>query len=178
MSYTDVLAQLADYAETNLVELWRRWQAGQLTEAEFVAAAVAAMARTGSTAVGLADLALAAFLTADRRAPVPTLGLLPEAEPDRLRTGLLALLAVLPDLPDPEARVGRHGRAEALSAAQDAYGTGMREAGVQAWTRVLNSGACELCRDLAGPVLPASADMYHHPGCGCTQRPVTKENPA
>ena len=48
----------------------------------------------------------------------------------------------------------------------------MRQQGIPAWTRVLNGDACELCQSLAGDVLPGDAEMYHHKGCGCTQRPV------
>ena len=51
----------------------------------------------------------------------------------------------------------------------------MTARGVPGWTRVLNQGACVLCRDLAGPVLPGDAPMYHHKGCGCAQRPVLNE---
>ena len=66
-------------------------------------------------------------------------------------------------------------RAEVLDAAQTASGRAVRAQGAD-WTRRLNRGACELCQDLAGDTLPSHAEMYRHKGCGCTQRPIKKEN--
>ena len=66
-------------------------------------------------------------------------------------------------------------RAEVLDATQTASGAAVKAHGAP-WERRLNRGACELCQDLAGDVLPSHADMYRHKGCGCTQRPIKKEN--
>lgn len=168
--YTETLATLAASAEAALVALLARWEAGQITEAQFRALAVAALLRAGARGVGMADLALAAFLSVEAGKAVPTVGLaLPADAPGRYSTAVGAFLA---GTVTAEA-AGVLGRSEALATAQDAYSDGMRQHGVEAWTRVLNSSACELCQDLAGDVLPASADMYHHKGCGCTQQPVT-----
>ena len=167
MSYTETLDRLATATEKQLVAAWTSWQEGLITEADFYAVATAYLAAAQNRATALADTALAAFLTATLGKPVPALGMVP-AEVDHRDD----LRAAVSDETDPGGRVGRTGRAVALAAAQDAYSDGMRVHGVPAWTRVLNGGACELCRDLAGAVLPGHAEMYHHPGCGCTQRPI------
>lgn len=167
MTYTETLDRLATATETQLVAAWESWQEGLITEADFYAVATAYLAAAENRATALADVALAAYLSAALGRAVPTLGLLPRAQdwaPD--------LRAAMADESDPGGRVGRTGRAVALAAAQDAYGDGMRAHGVPAWTRVLNGGACKLCQDLAGDVLPGHAPMYHHAGCGCTQRPI------
>ena len=62
-----------------------------------------------------------------------------------------------------------------LASAQEASGAAVKAHGAP-WKRRLNRGACELCQDLAGVSLPSHADMYRHKGCGCTQRPIKKEN--
>lgn len=171
--YTDTLAALASSTEATIVALWERWQAGEITEAEFVLLAAAALVRATARGTALADAALAAALSVQRAQAVPTLGL------DRpTGSGQTAERAVRDTLTSPAyaldaaAAVAVTARSEALAGAQDAYGRAMRGQGVRSWTRVLNSGACELCQDLAGAILPASARMYHHRGCGCTQRPV------
>jgi hypothetical protein len=166
-SYTETLDRLATTTERQLVAAWSSWQDGLITEADFYAVALAYLAAAENRATALADTALAAYLSAARRRPVPTLGLVPPETDHRPE-----LQAAVSDETDPGGRVGRTGRAVALAAAQDAYGEGMVAHGVPAWTRVLNAGACELCQDLAGDVLPGHAPMHHHKGCGCTQRPV------
>lgn len=170
MTYTDTLDALATSTEAVLTGLYARWEAAQITGAQFRILAVAALLRAGARGVGMADLALAAFLSVDGGRPVPALGLaLPASAPARYTAAVALMLA---GAVTPES-VAVLGRSETLATAQDAYADGMRQHGVGAWTRVLNAGACELCHDLAGDVLPVSADMYHHKGCGCTQRPIT-----
>jgi len=173
VSYTETLAAFASATETTVVALHARFETGQITEAQFVGLATAALIRAGAQGAALADLALAASLSVQRKHPVPTLGITAPADaPDAALTAVTATLASEPYRLDPVAAVAVLGRAEALAAAQDAYGAGMRAHRVSGWTRVLNGGACSLCADLAGPVLPASAEMYHHKGCGCTQQPI------
>lgn len=170
MSYTETLALLAVSTETAVVDLHARFEAGEFTEEVFVALAVAALVQADARGTGLADLALATTLSAQQGQPVPTVGLAPTGNPGRLRTAVLAALSAAV----AAEALGVTARAETLASAQDAYARGMRAHEVAYWTRVLNGGACELCQDLAGDVLPASADMYHHKGCGCTQRPIKK----
>jgi hypothetical protein len=167
VTYTETLHRLATTTEKQLVAAWESWQEGLITADEFYAVATAYLAAASNRAVALADVALAAYLSAALGRPVPTLGLVP---PETNHTD--ELRRAVADETDPGGRVGRTGAAVALAAAQDAYGEGMRAHGVPAWTRVLNGGACPLCIDLAGDVLPGHAEMYHHKGCGCTQRPI------
>ncbi len=171
--YTETLAAFATATETTVLALHGRYETGQITEAQFVALATAALVRAGAQGAALADLALAASLSVQRKRPVATLGLtLPAGAPDTARTAVTDTLNGERYRVDAVAAVAVLGRAEALASAQDAYGAGMRQHGVTGWTRVLNGGACSLCQDLAGPVLPTSAEMFHHKGCGCTQQPI------
>lgn len=178
MTYTDTLAAFAAATETVIVALHDRYESGEIGEAQFVALATAVLIRAGAQGAALADLALAAVLTVQRQRPVPALGLTaPEDTEQRARTAVTDTLTGHPYRADPRAAVAVLARAESLSAAQNAYAAGMPAHGVTAWTRVLNADACELCQELAGPVLPASAEMFHHKGCGCTQQPVEETRP-
>lgn len=168
MTYTVTLAKLATTTELQVVAAFESWQAGKLTQEEFLAVAAAFLSAAGNVATGLADLALAAFLTVDIGKAVPTLGLIP-AEVDH-RPTLAAIIAA--GAQDYAPALGVEARSVTLATAQDAYGEAMTKRHVPGWTRVLNGGACPLCADLAGDVLPGTAPMYHHKGCGCTQRPV------
>lgn len=172
MTYTDTLAMLAASTEESVVALYERFLAGELTEAEFVELATAALAAGEARGAALADVALATTLSVQRGTAVPTVGLAAIPVREMARKAITEALLAPGDATEA-LRVNV--RAETLAAAQDAYGEGMRQQGVESWTRVLNSGACPLCHDLAGDVLPASAEMYHHKGCGCTQRPVDNE---
>lgn len=168
MTYTETLDKLATATERQVVAAYESWQAGRITQDEFLAVAAAFLSAAGNKATGLADVALAAFLTLDIGKAVPTLGLIP---PDvDHRPALAAIIAmtgvVLAD------QLGTEARSVTLARAQDAYGEAMTQRHIPGWTRVLNGGACPLCVDLAGDVLPGSAEMFHHRGCGCTQQPV------
>ncbi len=129
------------------------------------------MAAGSNRATALADVSLAAFLSAATGRAVPTLGIVPPEVDHRPELATIAATTGV-DLADSYAT---HARATTLATAQDAYGQAMVAQRVPSWTRVLNSGACELCQDLAGAVLPGDAEMYHHRGCGCTQRPVLNQ---
>lgn len=167
---TDTMGTLAQEAADRLVTLWERWEAGEVDRKQFIALAVVLLSVSRARAAALADLGLAADLTRLRGTPVAPVGL---AAP--VGTPLAAVedtLAGPPYALAPAVAVAVLGRSETLAAVQDTYSEGLRVSNVYGWTRVLNSGACELCVGLAGEVLPASAQMFHHKGCGCSQRPV------
>lgn len=168
MTYTETLDRLAAATEARVVAAFESWQEGLIDFSDFLAIADAFLAAGGNRAAALADTALAAVLTKHTGKPVPALGLVPPEVDHRPELATIAALTgvVLAD------RFATHARATTLAAAQDSYGQAMAQRGVPGWTRVLNNGACELCRSLAGPVLPGDAEMYHHKGCGCTQQPV------
>ncbi len=89
MSYTETLAAFASATETTVVALHARFETGQITEAQFVGLATAALIRAGAQGAALADLALAASLSVQRQRPVPTLGLtLPDDAPQSARTAV------------------------------------------------------------------------------------------
>ncbi len=167
MSYTETLDRLASATEAQLLAAWDAWQDGRLTEDQFRAVALGYLDAAANRGAALADVALSTYLSVVIGTAVAPVGLTPAA-----RDHAPDLDAALADDHDTRGRMGRTGRAVALAAAQDAYSDGMREHDVPAWTRVPNSGACQMCRDLSGTVLPASTPMYHHLGCGCTQQPV------
>lgn len=160
------MGTLAQSAAGRLADLWQRWQDGDLELDQFVALAVALLGVSRARAVALADLGAAADMTRATGAVVATLGLRPPP--------LGAVRPVLAVLDSREA-AEVEGRARTLTAGQDAHHEALEQHGAQGWTRVLNSGACELCQDLAGDVLPISATPYHHKGCGCSTRPVNRK---
>jgi hypothetical protein len=170
---TETMARFAQRVEDDLVALHNRLDVGELTMPDFVALATVLLVRARAAGVAVADLALAAELSVLLGRAVPALGL---PVPDELLT--TAHAAVEDTVTSPQyqvnaaAAVAVLGRSQALEAVQDAYTEGLRERRVPAWTRVLNGGACGLCADLAGDVLPGHAEMYHHKGCGCSQRPI------
>lgn len=168
MTYTETLDRLATATERQVVAAFESWQEGLIDLADFLAVADAYLNASENRATALADLALAAYLSAARGTAVPTLGLVP---PETDHRPELATVAALTGV-DLTAKIAATARDIPLARAHAAYGEAMTRRGVPGWTRVLNGGACELCQDLAGDVLPGSVEMYHHKGCGCTQQPV------
>lgn len=186
---TDTMSLLAASTEESVVALYQRFLAGEFTEDVFVELALAALAAAGARGAALADAAVAAELSVQRQKAVPAVGL----ASDDLDREVLALLLKealrtpkrSPDLDeddeddDPTEGVIRViVRSNVMDQTQKATGRAMKDQGVKRWTRVLNGGACPLCHDLAGDVLPTSAEMYTHKGCGCSQKPVDQENKA
>ncbi len=171
MNYTETLDRLATATEEQVVAAFESWQDKLIDYADFLAVATAYLSAAGNRATALADTALAAFLTTATAAPVPVLGLLPPEVDHRPELATITAMTgvVVAD------KLTVYARATTLATAQDAYSEGITRRGIPGWTRVLNGGACELCQDLAGPVLPGDVPIYHHKGCGCTQRPVLDE---
>lgn len=166
--YTDVMDDLASSADRRIQALYARLVAGEITVEQFLTLASAIVAQDQSRAVGMADVALAATLTVSGGTARTPVGLLPEVDRELIVERLRVALAD----PDPVAALRVEVRDVVLETAQIAYGVAMQRQGVKRWTRALNAGACVLCRDLAGDVLPAYARMYRHKGCGCSQRPI------
>jgi len=168
MTYTETLDKLATTTAAQVLAAFESWQEGLIEYAHFLAVAAAYLSAAGNKGTALADTALAAYLSIETGRAVPTLGMVP---PEVDHRPALATIAATTGV-DLAEKFATHTRATTLATAQDAYGDAMTERGIPGWTRVLNGGACELCQDLAGDVLPGDAPMYHHKGCGCTQRPV------
>ncbi|MFW0784861.1 hypothetical protein AAFP35_10085 [Gordonia sp. CPCC 206044] len=167
--YTDTMAALAASTDERVQALYGRYTSGEITADEFVAMAIGILAQGESRAVSLADLALAGALTAATGRVRTPVGLLPDHGAEQ--RAAQAIREAFDDF-EPPAKLTINIRDAVLETAQRSYGTAMRRQGVERWTRKLNTGACELCHDLAGDTLPASADMYRHKGCGCSQKPI------
>ncbi len=171
---TATLGKFAAGVEDALVALEDARAEGVLPQAKFEAACMVVLVKAKATGVQLADLALSAELTRLYKRLVPPLGLsLPADAQDTARQALRDTLDSPQYAVNATAAMAVLGRSETLSAAQEATSDALIVQKVEGWTRDLNDGACELCRDLAGEVLPAKARMWHHKGCGCSQRPVT-----
>lgn len=175
MTIHDAVGKLKDQAQEQTLGLWERWEAGDITEAQFRALATTALVQQAARGTALADVALAASLTKLTRAVAVTTGDT-EDHTDAATEAVDDTLASDPYRKDPAGAVAVMGGSFAAGAMQDAYSKGMREQGVTFWTRVPNPGACELCVELSDTVLPASVDMYHHKGCGCVAQPVEMRN--
>lgn len=167
------MATFAQQVEEDLLAHHARLEAGEITTEEFILVATALLVRANARGVALADLAAAAELSALRGIAVPAIGLpVPEGIEEATTGAVEETLTSASYVAGAAAAVAVLGRSQALSAVQVAYGTALQQQGADGWTRVLNTGACELCQDLAGDVLPTDTPMYHHKGCGCSQRPV------
>lgn len=172
----DVFMGHAETTAGRLVELHARLLSGELTVDGFVALAAGLVGRANAQAFALADLSLAAWVTAATQSAAPTLGLVLPDEGPRLRDGLATLIAAV-DPEAPELRVARYGRAETARAFQRGYSEGIAERDeIGGWRRRLNTTACQLCVWLwkEGKVYPASRRMTQHPGCGCHPEPVLR----
>lgn len=165
----------ADVVGSRLVDLHARYLAGLLSLDDFIDAAVLMLQAAQGAMYGLADASLAAWASAETLEAIPALGITPPDNAAGLREGLVTLLGVV-DEEAPEARIARMGRSEVAGAFQDGYSEAMRERAdlVGGYVRVLNAGACQLCRWLYrdGYVWPAYKSFHRHPGCGCHPGPV------
>lgn len=158
--------QLAGLTAAALLRLWDHVQNGVLTEDDMVTMGATSVAAANTQAATLADLYLAHLLE------LPPLGLTVLPDTDRLSTAILT--AASDQGTNPTDALTRLGRAEPLSTAQSTLQTGMRDRQVSGWTRVTGGSPCQMCADLAnGAVLPVSVDMATHPGCSCSQSPVS-----
>lgn len=174
---------LGRHAERNVLTLWRRHLAGDVSEQRFVRFSATVLAQANAQAVNLADLALTAALIRHLRDVVTPLGLQPEdveVDLDRLSGVIGGVLdADIVSATTTEAvetsraaRLAVTARAEPQVTLQNAMTRAMTEREVPGWTRELSPGACPLCQSLAGDVLPPTAHMVRHAGCSCVQTPV------
>lgn len=180
MSFRGRIRELASGTEREVVDLFDRWQAGGMSEAEFVAAAAAVIARANGRTTRAADRAAAIQMSRLLRRRVSPLGLSTEDARDHVRKGIRTLLDEDPDVAEtPEQltesrrkRLSRLARNEPLQAAAAATGAalGARALG---WTRGIGPDACPLCEEWDdGEVRPAEVRMPRHTGCSCVQIPA------
>lgn len=173
---TDTMGKGADIISASLVSLHKRYEDGELTLTQFKALAKAQLVRAQARGIALASLGVTADLTRMRKSVVPTAGVaLPESAEDTASALVQSTIDGEPYKLDPTAAIAVMGSAHYLAAVQEATGHALETSGARYWVRVLNAGACDLCETLAEDTLPASAQMYHHKGCGCSQQPTDEK---
>lgn len=180
MSLRSRLRDLSDESQTAVLDLFDRWQAGGLTEAQFTAAVAAVIARANGRAIRTADRAAAIQLSRlFRRQVRPSADELPDMR-SRISDGVTTLLAERPQIATTAAllavsqrqRLARLARNEPLQRGQEKVQEmfGRHDAG---WTRAVGGDACPLCQRWDdGEVRPASIPMPRHTGCSCVQVPA------
>lgn len=148
------------------------------------ALAIAALInKANAKATSLADYYLAQQVAAAARQPVPTVGLVPVDDSDRLVKAAHTTLSAIdkavetadPATDTPSGRLTRLTRSGPLETAQAATSEAIkRQRLVEGWVRELHQGACEMCvwwwRE--GRVWPKEHPLQSHKGCQCSQRVV------
>lgn len=180
MALRDRFRDLSAAAQRDVLSLFDRHQAGGLSEAEFIAAAAAVIARADNTAARTADRAMAIQLSRlwrRRIAPEPTL--VADQQP-RLRNSLSTLLAERPEVAttgallaaSQRARLGRLARSEPLSVGQTAVQKNLQRSST-GWVRRTGPDPCPVCIEWDdGVVRPSEVPMAHHANCSCVQQPA------
>lgn len=180
MALRDRLRGLSAETQKRVLSLFDRWQAGGLTQAEFVGAVAAVIARADGHAVRLADRSMAIQLSRLFREPVEQEPTELEDQRARLSNSVSTLLAERPEIATSAAllvesqrkRLGRLARAEPLQVGQTAVQANLERAEL-GWVRVTGPDPCPLCEEWDdGEVRPASVHMAHHTGCSCVQQPA------
>lgn len=167
------MKRLAEMTAAQLVRLAERHAAGELSDELFEASAVSILVRAQARGVAVADVAAAAEVGAMRGTVLATLGLdVREDAAEHAREELRAARARPEWEADPATAATVLASAVTLAAVQEATQRAYREHRVGYWTRVVESGACEVCTDLRDGVMPASAEPWFHRGCGCSTRPI------
>lgn len=170
MSYTDMISRFADLTEDECVTILNAYDAGRLDRDRLIKLLIATIVIRADTAVKLADLALATQLSVLRQRVVAPIGLSTNLDKSaaRFRPGVVAAVAAA----NRVHAVTVEARSAVLASAQDAFQEGMQDHGVTHWARVPNTGACEVCQDLANGIVPIKQQPWFHKGCGCTTTPV------
>lgn len=180
MALRDRFRDLSAQAQTDVLALFDRWQAGGLTESEFISAAAAVIARADARAARTADRAMAIQLSRLLRRRV-------EPEPTdvgdqrrRLRESVTTLLADRPEVAttavllvaSQRKRLGRLARSEPLSVGQTAVQRSLERERL-GWVRMTGPDPCPLCEGWDdGEVRPAAVTMATHTNCSCVQSPA------
>ncbi|MFC9994673.1 hypothetical protein [Nocardia sp. NPDC127526] len=180
MGYQDKLLALGDVAEKAVLAVYARFESGELSHDEAVAAIAAVVAKSNSRAAALAALSLASSLMEQLGAPVEVQPVMrPAKELGRLQRAAATTLAVAARSDAPAAIVARLARAEAYESAARAFSEGIaKDKRVEGWVREVEPDGCELCtwwwRE--GRVWPADHQMPTHKGCRCAPNPVVRDD--
>lgn len=151
----------------------------------FAAEVAALVSKNRRTSSGLAAAYLRAFrvasgLSGDVRIVVPPMA--PEQFTTSLRvTSLVAAKKSAANLVDPRVAMtnaltlaaGEMVRLVLNGGRETVNQTIRNDSAARGWMRVLGTGGCDFCKDLAGRVYPRdNADFEAHGKCGCTSEPV------
>lgn len=179
MSYQTTVTQIRNSTDRQVLEAWRQYGLGRISQPQFVQLAAAIVATANGAAVAVADLALSAELVRVTGTTYAPIGMLPTAyDQPRLEKGIASLLKDAKAGDDITDRLTRFARSEPLTAANDAYSKAVSTSTpVAGWVRQMDSDPCQLCRWWwrEGRVWPSSYKMPHHKGCSCTQRIVVAD---
>lgn len=177
MKLHDNLAKLTARTEREINRLYQRFQAGEITQAQFEALAAAVLERARRRGATLADLTLAVAIQAS-----PVGVELPDTEQERLRGSVQSVITKDVETATTSeekresiaTRLARLARDSPAEAAVWAMGIAMARQGISGWTRQTSTKPCQMCANLAdGVVRPPSVQMIRHTGCGCIQNFVT-----
>lgn len=176
MSYQSGVAKIRSTTEKQVLEAYRQYGLGRVTQPQFVQLASAIIAQANSTATALADMALSAELVSITGTAYAPLGTLPSGyDQARLAKGVTTLLEDVAAGDDITDRLARFASSEPLTAATNTFSEGVTGSNVvEGWTRQMDGDPCQLCRWWwrEGQVWSKSTRMQHHKGCACTQRIV------
>lgn len=145
-----------------------------VTKADRAVQLVGLLNRANASAVALGDGFTSRQLEALTGRPVPSTGVLPTDDSERLLDAVRTIMADRAPLD----RIERLSRSEATSAAQsaatDALSAQKPRRGFYGWVRQLDANACERCRRWAskGRVFPAAHRFARHPNCLCVPKVV------
>lgn len=149
---------------------------------DMIAVLVPVLYLAGTEAQALARAELARVLARMTGEPVGTFLVAsdtPLLARERIEQALLTTLADA-DGDSRLTRLQRMSYADPLAIGQQSLQAGMQDTEqVEAYVRVLDSDACELCVWLHkdGFAYPKGQPMHQHPGCVCSARPVLKTVP-
>lgn len=175
MTYRDSVLTIAAATAAAVALILDAWEAGDLTDDDLVAMVAARVALGNTRAAALADLGLAADITAATRRLSLPLGLLPPAgDAQRLTTAVRGIVDA--DKSTARTRIERLADNEPKETAATTRGNGITlSRNVTGWTRGVSPNACRACHGLAGATLSTKTTMWRHTGCSCTQLITTQE---
>lgn len=199
--YQTATEALADSTAREALAIYANHLSGELPPNETALLIAALINRANASAVTLADVWLAVQIEEATGQPVPTVGVLPVDDSERLvkaattvlsDTGHLSRpLTLGPDDnpqsadapeadPEPaETRLTRLARSEPLETAQRATHEAMQaQPLVEGWIRHMDADPCQLCRWWwrEGRIWPKAHRMPTHKGCNCQPRVVLAEH--
>uniref|UniRef100_A0A5Q5BLF3 Phage head morphogenesis domain-containing protein n=2 Tax=unclassified Mycobacterium TaxID=2642494 RepID=A0A5Q5BLF3_MYCSS len=168
--------RLSEGTERAVLGVYAQWVTGELDYDTAAVVIAGIINRANAAATAVADSWLAVQIEQQARLPVPTVGIVPADDSDRL---LRAATTVLDDRETGEMRLARLGRAEPLEAAHQATTEAIRHQPlVEGWTRAMDGDPCQLCRWWwrQGRTWPKAHPFQRHKGCNCQPRIVVAEN--